>query len=108
MELVKNDDIDIQYHPRKTNMVANALSRKTTHSSTLITSEVRVQKDFERANIVIVTEGDINIARSSHLGEGNIKFECDVLLKTWCRASHLKKKNMSLKKHNVVEDLESL
>ena len=42
LELVKDYDVDIKYHPRKANMVADALSRKTVHSSTLITREVRV------------------------------------------------------------------
>ena len=37
-------------------MVPSALSRKTTHSSALITREVRVQREFERTNIVIATE----------------------------------------------------
>ena len=37
LELVKDYDIDIEYHPRKANVVADALSRKTVHSSALIT-----------------------------------------------------------------------
>jgi len=50
--LVKDYDVDIQYHPRKANVVADALSRKLAHSLTLITREVRVQRKFEGANIV--------------------------------------------------------
>ena len=52
-------DVDIQYHPGKGNVVANALSRKMVHSSTLITREVRVQREFKRVNIVVATEGVI-------------------------------------------------
>ena len=40
-------------------MVVDALSRKTTHSSTLITREVRVQREFEQANVAVATEGVI-------------------------------------------------
>ena len=59
LELVKDYDVDIQDHPGKANVVADALSRKTVNSSALITREVRVQREFERANIAITTEGVI-------------------------------------------------
>ena len=59
LELVKDYDVDIQYHPGKANVVADVLSRKTVHSPTLITREVRVQREFERANIAVATEGVI-------------------------------------------------
>ena len=39
----KELNIEIMYHPGKANVVANALSRKTAHSSTLVTRECRVQ-----------------------------------------------------------------
>ena len=59
LELVKDYDVDIQYHLGKANVVADALSRKTVHSLALITREVRVQREFERANIAVATEGVI-------------------------------------------------
>ena len=56
LELVKDYDVGIQYHPRKANVVVDALSRNATHSSALITREVRVQRKFEGANIFVATE----------------------------------------------------
>ena len=57
--MVKDYNIDIHYHPWKTNVVVDALSRMMAHSLALNISEVRVQRDFKRANIVIVSEGII-------------------------------------------------
>ena len=37
LELVKDYDIEILYHPSKTNVVADALSRKAIHTSAMIT-----------------------------------------------------------------------
>ena len=56
LELVKDYDKDIPYHPRKANVVADALSREVVHSSALITREPRVWTDFERADIAVVTK----------------------------------------------------
>ena len=53
---MKDYDVDIQYHPEKENVVANALSRKSARSLALIRRKVRVQREFERANIAVATE----------------------------------------------------
>ena len=37
LELVNDYDCEILYHPGKTNVVIDALSRKVSHSATLIT-----------------------------------------------------------------------
>ena len=50
---MKDYNIDIQYHPRKVNVVADALSGKTAHSSELITREPREHTDFELIGITI-------------------------------------------------------
>ena len=39
LELVKDYNLEIMYHPGKANVIADALSRKTAHSSALITRE---------------------------------------------------------------------
>ena len=56
LDLVKDYDIDIQYHPEKVNVFVDTLSRKAVHSSALITREPRVRTDFERAGIAVVTK----------------------------------------------------
>ena len=43
LELVKDYDCEILYHPGKANVVADALSRKVSHSTTLITRQTPIQ-----------------------------------------------------------------
>lgn len=49
LELVKDYDVEILYHPDEANVLANALSRKTTHPSTLLTRQTKIKIKFERA-----------------------------------------------------------
>ncbi|KAL4016977.1 hypothetical protein IC575_024648 [Cucumis melo] len=53
LELVKDYDCEILYHPGKANVVADALSRKVAHSATLITKQAPLLRDFERAEIAV-------------------------------------------------------
>ncbi|KAL4026019.1 hypothetical protein IC575_014426 [Cucumis melo] len=53
LELVKDYDCEILYHPGKTNVVADALSRKVAHSAALITKQAPLLRDFERAEIAV-------------------------------------------------------
>ncbi|KAL0541298.1 hypothetical protein IC582_021340 [Cucumis melo] len=48
LELVKDYDCEILYHPGKANVVADALSRKVSHSAALITRQAPLYRDFER------------------------------------------------------------
>ncbi|KAL4017195.1 hypothetical protein IC575_024871 [Cucumis melo] len=52
LELVKDYDCEILYHPGKANVVADALSRKVAHSAALITAALLL-RDFERAEIAV-------------------------------------------------------
>ncbi|KAL0537102.1 hypothetical protein IC582_026072 [Cucumis melo] len=53
LELVKDYDCEILYHPGKANLVADALSRKVSHSAALITRQAPLHRDLERAEIVV-------------------------------------------------------
>ncbi|KAA0060279.1 pol protein [Cucumis melo var. makuwa] len=53
LELVKDYDCEILYHPGKANVVADALSRKVSHSAALITRQAPLHRDLERAEITV-------------------------------------------------------
>ncbi|KAL0541606.1 hypothetical protein IC582_021659 [Cucumis melo] len=53
LELVKDYDYEILYHPGKANVVADALSRKVSHSAALITRQTPLLRDLERAEIAL-------------------------------------------------------
>ncbi|KAL0559114.1 hypothetical protein IC582_003704 [Cucumis melo] len=53
LELVKDYDCEILYHPGKANVVADALSRKVFHSAALITRQAPLHRDLERAGIAV-------------------------------------------------------
>ncbi|KAL0537324.1 hypothetical protein IC582_026301 [Cucumis melo] len=53
LELVKDYDCEILYHPDKSNVVADALSWKVVHSVALITKEAPLLRDFERAEVAV-------------------------------------------------------
>ncbi|KAA0066274.1 pol protein [Cucumis melo var. makuwa] len=53
LELVKDYDCEILYHPCKANVVADALSRKVSHSAALITQQAPLHRDLERAEIAV-------------------------------------------------------
>ncbi|KAL0540962.1 hypothetical protein IC582_020988 [Cucumis melo] len=53
LELVKDYDCEILYHPGNANVVADALSRKVSHSAALITRQAPLHRDLERAEIAV-------------------------------------------------------
>jgi hypothetical protein len=60
LELIKDYDLEIYYHPGKANLIADALSRKEHVHATIVTQlPDELAEDFERLNMRIVahTEG---------------------------------------------------
>jgi ribonuclease HI len=60
LELIKDYDLEIHYHPGKANLVADALSRKGQVHAAIVTQLLdELEEDFERLNLGIVahTEG---------------------------------------------------
>jgi hypothetical protein len=55
LELIKDYDLEIHYHPGKTNLVADALSRKEHIRSAVVTQlPDEIVEDFRRLNLGIV------------------------------------------------------
>ena len=57
LEPVKDYDIEILFHPGKTNVVADALSMKVVLTSAMITKNERLQDNMKRVGIDVVVKG---------------------------------------------------
>jgi len=53
MEFLKDYDFELHYHPGKANVVADALSRKSLHISTLMIQEMELLEKFRDMNLAI-------------------------------------------------------
>ena len=62
LELVKDYDLGINYHPGKPNVVANALSRKPANLNTMLESlPPELQQEIAHLNLEMVNAGLANI-----------------------------------------------
>jgi hypothetical protein len=58
LELIKDYELEIHYHPVKANVVADALSRKTfCHCLTMETSDITLCQEMENLNLGMIQHG---------------------------------------------------
>jgi hypothetical protein len=60
LELIKDYDMEIHYHPGKANVVADALSRKAScHCLTIRTPDTTLCQEMEKLNLGIIQQGTL-------------------------------------------------
>jgi hypothetical protein len=74
LELIKDDDVEINYHPGKANVVADALSRKTYCNNLMVREEQpALHEELEKLRIKIVDHGQVNELRVTYDLEERIR-----------------------------------
>jgi hypothetical protein len=61
LQLIKDYELEIHYHPSKTNVVADALSRKAScHCLTVKASDITLCQEMEKLNLGMIQHGTLN------------------------------------------------
>lgn len=58
MEFIKDYEFDLLYHPRKANVVVDALSRKIVHVSAMMVQELELVESFRDFKLQVELESD--------------------------------------------------
>jgi hypothetical protein len=90
LELIKDYDLEVHYHPGKANVVADALSRKT-HCNCLIVKplDISLCHEIEKLGIEIVQQGSV----ANITVESNIQNQIIAAQKENKGIVHIKEKN---------------
>ena len=64
MEILKDYEFDLNYHPSKTNVVVDALSRKSLNVSRMMIKEIELTESFQGLNLGIsITPQSIQLSQ---------------------------------------------
>nr|GFB78298.1 putative reverse transcriptase domain-containing protein [Tanacetum cinerariifolium] len=66
LELLKDYDANIQYHPRKANVVVDALSRKNSGTMACLKIQLEIIKDLELMEVELVVHGSEAVLSEAH------------------------------------------
>ena len=74
LELIKDYDLSVQYHPGKANVVADALSRKSyCHYMTTLNRRPKLAQEVRQLNLQIIPQDTLNVLQVRPTLEGRIK-----------------------------------